>query len=137
MNLIHAIDSLGLAGEVRSELEFVELVEDGLPTGTIRELKQLGDLSEAELSRIIPRRTLSHARKSERLSPEQSDRVARAAGIFALAQATFLDRAKANDWMRRPNAALAGKAPMELLRTGSGAELIEQILGRIAYGVYS
>ncbi len=100
-------------------------------------MKRLGDLSDAELACIIPRRTLSHARKSERLSPEQSDRVARAAGFFALAQATFLDLAKANDWMRRPNAALEGKSPLELLRTGSGTELIEQILGRVAYGVYS
>ncbi len=31
MNLIAAIDSLRLGDEVRSELEFVELVEGGLP----------------------------------------------------------------------------------------------------------
>ena len=39
--------------------------------------------------------------------------------------------------LRRPNAALQGATPLSLLRTGSGAELVEQVLGRIAYGVFS
>lgn len=137
MDLTQTIDSLGLGGTVRSELEFIDLVERGLPLETLDELKALGDLSDMEMAQIIPRRALSKARRSERLSPELSDRVARVAGIIALAHATFLDRERANDWLRRPNGALANKTPLSLLRSGSGAELVEQILGRIAYGVYS
>lgn len=136
MNVTLTIDSLGLRDEVRSEVDFVHLIERGLPVETLDELKRLGDLSDVELAQIIPRRTLSHARRSARLSPEQSDRVARAAGLFALAHETLRSREKANDWMRRPNRALQDQAPLSLLRTGSGADLVEQVLGRIAYGVY-
>jgi putative toxin-antitoxin system antitoxin component (TIGR02293 family) len=136
MSVTQTIDSLGLGDRVTSEVEFVRLVEEGLPLATVDEVKRLGALSDVELAQIIPRRTLAHARKRPRLSPEQSDRIARAAGVFTLAHDTFLDRRKANDWMRAPNGALDGETPLSLLRTGSGAELVANVLGRIAYGVY-
>lgn len=137
MNLSRTIDALGLADEVRSEADFVHLVERGLPGATVGQMRRLAVLSDVELAQIIPGRTLSHARRGDRLSPEQSDRVARAAGIFLLAHETFRSADKANDWLRRPNGALHGATPLSLLRTGSGAKLVEQVLGRIAYGVFS
>jgi len=137
MNMTQAIESLGLSETVHSEIDFVQLVEQGLPVGTLEQLKLLGELSEQELGVVIPRRTLSHIRKAERLSPEQSDRVARVAAVFGLAHRTLQDRAKGNDWMRRPNRALDAHTPLSMLRTAAGAKLVEQILGRIAFGVYS
>lgn len=136
MTMSATIESLGLADQIRSELDFVRLVEGGFPLETIGELRQLGDLSDAELAQIIPRRSLAHARTRRQLSPDQSDRIARAAGIFALAHATFLSASKGNDWLRQPNGVLGGQVPLSLIRTGSGAELVRSVLGRIAYGVY-
>ncbi len=141
MDFLATVESLGgaavLGGEIRSETDLIERVEAGLPSGAVARLIELGDLSDEEMSQIIPRRTLSHLKKSSRLSPEQSDRVVRSAGVLALAHETFGDRERANAWMRDPNRALAGKTPLSLLRTGSGAQLVEQVLTRIAYGVYS
>ncbi len=141
MDFLATMESLGgaaiLGGEIRSETDLIERVEAGLPSVAVARLIELGDLSDAEMSQIIPRRTLSHLKKSSRLSPEQSDRIVRAAGVLALAHETFGGREKGNAWMRDPNRALAGKTPLSLLRTGSGAQLVEQVLTRIAYGVYS
>jgi putative toxin-antitoxin system antitoxin component (TIGR02293 family) len=141
MNLRKAIENLGgaevLGGEVRSEVEFVTRIEEGLPARAVDELARLGDLTEADLGQIIPRRTLAHARRKERLSPEQSDRLVRAASVYARAHEVFASREKANRWMKRPNRVLEGKAPLSLLRTSSGTDLVETVLDRIAYGVYS
>lgn len=141
MNMRRTFDSLGgaeaLGGEVRSEIEFVTRIEEGLPARAADELARLGDLTEAELGQIIPRRTLAHARLKERLSPEQSDRLVRAASVYARAHEVFANREKANRWMKRPNRALEGKTPLSLLRTSSGTDLVETVLDRIAYGVYS
>lgn len=126
-----------LGVEVESEIDFVQLVERGLPVSAIERLVDLGDLSPAELGEIIPRRTVSHARGRSRLSSELSDRIARAAGAIAFAHEVFADRDKANRWLRRPNRVLDGATPLSLLRSGSGAQLVETILTRIAYGVYS
>ncbi len=141
MNVLATVEALGgaavLGGEIRSETDLIKRVEEGFSPEAIQHLMRLGDLSEAEMGQIIPRRTLAHLKTRERLSPEQSDRLVRAADVFSLAHTTFGDREKANGWMRDPNRALGGKTPLSLLRTGSGARLIEQILTRIGYGVYS
>ena len=44
---------------------------------------------------------------------------------------------KAVEWLRTQNRALGGKLPMDRLDTDLGAREVEDILGRIAYGVYS
>jgi putative toxin-antitoxin system antitoxin component (TIGR02293 family) len=141
MKMMETMDQLGGAGAlgaaVGSELEFIRMVEEGLPIAAAEHLSALGELSEAELGEIVPRRTLSHARAKGRLSPEQSDRVVRAIGLYARAHEVFANREKANRWMRRPNRALDGERPLALLRTSSGSELVETLLERIAYGVYS
>jgi len=141
MKLLETMESLGGAAlfgrELHSEVEAVELVEEGLPTRSINRLQELGGLSEQDMARIFPRRTLTHIRKLAKLSAEQSDRVARVAGVFRAAQEVFGDRDKANGWMLHPNRALGGKAPIALLRTGSGAQLVEDVLTRIAWGVYA
>lgn len=128
-----------LKSDIRSELDFVRLVQDGLPTAALEALVERGSLTAQEVEKyIIPRRTLAHRkRRRQPLSREESDKLARVARIFAIAHDTFQDRAKASTWLRRPNRALQGAAPVELINTDSGARVVEQTLERIAYGVFS
>ena len=134
------INALGgqevLGRSVVSGATFVETVERGLPRGTVAELKRFSHLSDSDLAAVIPRRTLTSLRRARRLTPEQSDRIARTAGIAALAQRVFGDVETAREWLLTPNPALEGQAPLRLLRTGSGAQLVESVLLRIEYGVY-
>jgi putative toxin-antitoxin system antitoxin component (TIGR02293 family) len=44
---------------------------------------------------------------------------------------------KAVEWLRTPNRALGGELPLDRLDTDRGAREVADILGRIAYGVYS
>ena len=74
---------------------------------------------------------------SQPLSPEESDRFARVLRLVALAEETFGDRDKARLWLRRPNRALEGRVPLDLLDTDGGARAVETILSRITHGVYS
>jgi putative toxin-antitoxin system antitoxin component (TIGR02293 family) len=143
MTVADVVEWLGgrkvLRTEVRSELELVRAVQEGLPTASIAAMVERGALDPQEVERfIIPRRTLAHRRKRRQpLSPEESDRLARAAHLLALATETFGDQEKAARWMRRPNRALRGAVPIELLTTSGGARLVEDVLERIAHGVFS
>jgi putative toxin-antitoxin system antitoxin component (TIGR02293 family) len=47
------------------------------------------------------------------------------------------NKEKAVEWLRTPNRALAGERPLDQLDTDLGAREVEDVLGRIAYGVYS
>ena len=133
----NALGGAAVLGEgVTSGSAFVERIERGLPRHAITQLKRFGDLSDADLSAVIPRRTLTSLNKASRLSPEQSDRIARAAGIVALAQRVFGNVRTAREWLVTPNPALGARAPLRLLRTGNGAEVVESVLLRIEHGVY-
>ena len=68
---------------------------------------------------------------------EESDKLARVARAIAQAEETMQDATKAHAWLRRPNRALGGERPLDLLATEGGARLVEQTLGRIAHGVFS
>jgi putative toxin-antitoxin system antitoxin component (TIGR02293 family) len=126
-----------LGKSIDSDLELDEAIELGLPSGSIAALLRETELSSADLSAIIPARTQMASRARERLTPEQSDRLARLARLFSLAEETLGSADKARSWMSRPNRALGGKRPIDLAKRSSGSRLVEQVLGRISYGVYS
>lgn len=119
-----------------SQLDLVRVVRRGLSTEAVHSLWQSGRLTKAETDRVIlPRKTLSHREKIGTLTPDQSDKVLRVARVMADAEEVFGSRDKAHAWLRRPTAALAGEAPLELLDTDEGAREVETLLGRIAHGI--
>jgi putative toxin-antitoxin system antitoxin component (TIGR02293 family) len=125
-----------LRGDVASGTAFVRKVEEGLPKRVVLQFKRYSGFSDKDLAEVIPRRTLTHLKQAKRLSPEQSDKVARMAGVTAHAQRVFRDSRLALDWLRTPNAALGHESPLPMLRTGSGAAVVDSVLTRIEYGVY-
>jgi putative toxin-antitoxin system antitoxin component (TIGR02293 family) len=124
--------------EARSGLDLVRAVQDGLPLTAIRAVVDRGVLTIDEVERlVIPRRTLQHRRaRGERLSVAESDRLARIARVSAAAAETFQNQEKASHWLRRPNRSLGDSAPLDLLATGEGSRLVEDVLVRISHGVY-
>jgi putative toxin-antitoxin system antitoxin component (TIGR02293 family) len=76
-------------------------------------------------------------KERRKLSPAESDRLARVVRIIARAEEALGDRGKAHRWLRKANRALAGKRPLDLLASDAGARMVERILGRIEHGVYS
>jgi putative toxin-antitoxin system antitoxin component (TIGR02293 family) len=85
---------------------------------------------------VVPRRTLARRRRAgERLSADESGRAVRLARITAIAERVFGESAKVHRWLRKPNRALAGAVPLELLRTETGAYAVEQALVQIEYGI--
>jgi putative toxin-antitoxin system antitoxin component (TIGR02293 family) len=59
------------------------------------------------------------------------------ARVYASAVEMIGDKQKAAEWLRTPNRALGGEKPLDQLDTDTGTRMVEDVLGRIAYGVYS
>ena len=86
---------------------------------------------------MLPRRTLAYRRKHrQRLSVDESDRLARVARVTNRAESTFGTAELAAVWLRQPNRALGKRAPLDLLVTGEGALIVESVLVRIDDGVF-
>jgi putative toxin-antitoxin system antitoxin component (TIGR02293 family) len=122
-----------------SELDWTDAVEDGLPTEALERVMANSGLSWSEIGElVIPRRTFSHRKEQgQSLTPEESDRLVRLLRVMAKARETLQNVEKAERWLRSSNRALGGRTPLETLQTESGARLVENVLGRIAHGVYS
>lgn len=92
---------------------------------TLKQLAAILDLSARSLQRHRP---------EGRLAKYESDRIYRLARIVALAKRYIGDVEKARRWLKRPNRALGGRAPIDLIETEPGVREVENVLGRIAYG---
>jgi len=66
-----------------------------------------------------------------------AERVARIDSVIALGEAALGSTAAARRWLLRPNEALGGAIPIQLLRTEVGARKVESILGRALQGGFS
>ena len=136
-DLLAGEDALGT--EVQSELDWVRAIQSGLSADAVDAIaSELGFTSGEIEQLVIPRRTLAHRRAHlQPLTRDESVRLARIARVALWAQETFGDRQKAAAWLRRPNRALQDSRPIDLLDTDDGARLVEQVIGRLAYGVFS
>jgi putative toxin-antitoxin system antitoxin component (TIGR02293 family) len=128
-----------LQREVRSDLELARAINGGLPTRAVDAVLSTGLLAPMELyALVIPRRTLAHRKeKRQRLTPEQSDRLARAVRVAMRAEEAMDDAEKAGRWLRKANRALGGARPLDLLASDVGARMVERALTRIEHGVVS
>jgi len=129
-----------LGQTIKNSEDLTRLIRKGLPASSITALAQKLQIGNSVLSRKlgIPQRTLTR-RLSEAslLTPAESDRTVRMARVFANAVEMIGDEGRAILWLTTPNRALGGERPLDQLDTDVGARLVEDILGRIAYGVYS
>lgn len=128
-----------LGTEIRSVGDVIGVVKHGMPAKAAESLMARLHLSWKEFSEItgIAKRTVARRIGSERLKPEESNRVYRLAHIIALTEEVFGDEEKSRGWLSRPNRALGGVAPLKMLDTDVGTEEVKKVLGRIAHGVYS
>jgi putative toxin-antitoxin system antitoxin component (TIGR02293 family) len=138
--VLAVIEELGgrkkLGRTLASENDLREAIREGFPPAVLDALVQASGLTLKELARALDlsARSLQRRRRSGRLARYESDRLYRLARIVALAGDCLGDHLRAVRWLKRPNRALGGIAPVEALDTELGARQVENILGRIAYG---
>ena len=129
-----------LGKNVKKPNDLAALVRRGLPASSVRVLAEKLDIGNTALSQKlgIPQRTLTRRLSlRSRLTATESDRMVRLARVFANAVEMIGDEEKAVEWLQTPNRALGGERPLDQLDTDVGAREVEDLLGRIAYGVYS
>ena len=123
-------------------IELHELIATGLPSEMLTALASkvhlippTDFLNALGVSvRTLQRR--SHTPRA-RLSKDQSGRMWKFAEVLAKATEVFGSQSDAEKWMNEPAVALDQRRPIDLLGSPVGVELVEDLLGRIEYGVYT
>jgi putative toxin-antitoxin system antitoxin component (TIGR02293 family) len=94
-----------------------------VPTARIRAITRVPDTTA---HRLIKRHALLDSAASERLW--------RLANVAVMAEDVFEDETAAKQWLRSPNQAFLGSAPIDYLDTEPGAKAVRQVLNAIATG---
>lgn len=129
-----------LGKTIKNPDDLTHMIRKGLPVGSVTALAEKLHMGNTVLSQRlgIPQRTLTRRlSQGSLLTAAESDRTVRMARVYANAVEMIGDEEKAIKWLSTPNRALGGKRPLDQLDTDTGARMVEDILGRIAYGVYS
>lgn len=119
--------------------DLAKRLRKGLPYSSVECVMDTLGISREVLAEAlqVPPRTLARRKREGALGPGESDRLYRLARVVAHALAVFEDNKKVAAWMMRPNRALLGQFPMEVIDTDIGVQQVDDILGRIEYGVFS
>ncbi len=115
-------------------------VREGLPPEVVGDIERYLEIEGPRLVKLtgVSERTVSRKRQRQQsLDPVVSDRLFRVARIAARAEEVFESETTAREWLKRPNRALGGTAPIDLLDTDAGSVQVSDLLGRIEYGVFS
>ena len=126
--------------EVRERREWHTRILEGFEFDAVEKIKAHASLTDAELAALlgIGEATLRRARVAgATLDAATSDRLYRLSKVIAVAEEVLESTTGAIGWLRRPQPALQGRTPLELLVTQAGADQVETLLRRIDYGVYT
>jgi len=108
----------------------------GLPFSVLERLRARFDLPLQDLYRAVrlPQRTGARRRAAQRLSTDESDRVARFASVATLALQALGNEKRAGQWLQRPILTLGNARPLDLLDTEAGTESVRSVLNALIYG---
>jgi putative toxin-antitoxin system antitoxin component (TIGR02293 family) len=122
-----------------SPSRLIQAIHEGLPFGELDTLQAgLAIPMDRLASRLgISKATLHRRKGTGRLDPQESDRVVRFARLLGKAVEVLESEENARAWLSSPQVGLAGAVPLDYAETEIGAREVEDLLGRIEYGVYS
>lgn len=114
----------------------IDGLDHGLPTQAIDRVTNLMGLNRSIISKVldISPRTLS---RRNVLKASVSERLFRISNLFQKTLEVLGDKDEAQRWFSTPKKALGGKTPLEFSESDIGTREVEDLLGRIEYGVYA
>jgi putative toxin-antitoxin system antitoxin component (TIGR02293 family) len=120
--------------------DLIKVLENGLPVTELTDLQASLDVPAERLAPMLGiSKATFHRRKGAgtKLKPSVSDRVVRFARLLGEAIKVFGDMEDVKQWLNSPQFGLGGAVPLDYAKTDLGAREVENLLGRIEYGVYS
>jgi putative toxin-antitoxin system antitoxin component (TIGR02293 family) len=129
--------SLGLRFE--NQASVIEQIKRGFDVVSLTRLSQEIQVTTQQLAEIasIAKRTLARRKREGRLNMLESEKIYRIATLFDRAVQVLGSAEQARLWLKTPKKALREQTPLQHSETEVGAREVEDLLGRLEYGVFS
>ncbi len=122
-----------------TSFEKIDLIRHGITKTDFEGFKQKSglDYDQLAITLSVARATLINKKGAEKFNQTLSEKIVSLADIYSYGYEVFEDVDRFNSWIFKPNRALGGLPPYDLLDNQYGREEIKDLIGRIDYGVYS
>lgn len=121
-----------------SPFALVQSSRQGMMRSQVDEVAALVGLTDKEMAYALNMtpRNLHRIKNDQRISVDASERLLLLRNLLIHALDTFEDRkSTVLGWLRTPIRELANQAPLQLLDTVTGFGLVDDVLGRLDYGL--
>ncbi len=120
-------------------LDLVLLTRRGMRKEALLNLAQRLGLTVKELANLLPvtERTIQRKAPESVLGTAVSEQIVLITQLTDKGEEVFGSTELFKKWIRKKNTALGGHKPLHLLDTSIGIQMVEDVLGRLSYGVYS
>lgn len=116
----------------------IALIREGIPPASLSHFIEHTGLQRSELALAlgVSERSLLRYPSQEVLPSSVSERLLRLHDIYQMG-VVLGSPPDVTAWLRAKNSALGGDTPLAILDTFAGMQLVEQVLGRLEWGVVS
>ena len=132
-----SLDSV--AENALTPLHLIDQSRQGLTGTEAGRVAGLLAVSDKEMARLLNQSVATFHRQAKmgKLDPVTSERLLILDQLAIYGASVFQDAGKFTRWLRRPLPLLENHSPLDLLDSSTGIQLVDDILGRIEYGVFS
>lgn len=135
---------LGLLGgaksvKLSSDFDIVKLARQGFPKKALLALAKKISLNIQELANIlhISERTLQRYEDDAIIKTEYAEKAVELARLYTRGEEVFGSMDKFKLWVKTPAHVFNGEAPVTILDTSAGFDMVFKELGRIEHGVFA
>ncbi len=114
-------------------------IQAGLSFRAVQNLQKALDIPLETVASVLgmSRATLHRRKLQGKIDEDESEKLVRYQRLLKKAEDVFGDGKSAREWLTHKQAGLGKVVPLDFARTEIGAREVENLLGRLEYGVYS
>jgi len=122
-----------------NEFDIINLARKGFSKGTLLALAKKISLNLQELANIlhISERTLQRYDDDEIIKLEYAEKAVELARLYTRGEEVFGSIEKFKLWIKAPSLIFNGEAPVTILDTSAGFDMVFRELGRIEHGIFA
>ncbi len=114
-------------------------IQAGLSFRAVQNLQKALDIPLETVASVLgmSRATLHRRKRQGKIDEDESEKLVRYQRLLKKAEDVFGDGKSAREWLMHKQVGLGNTVPLDFARTEIGAREVENLLGRLEYGVYS
>jgi putative toxin-antitoxin system antitoxin component (TIGR02293 family) len=122
-----------------SDFDIISLARKGFPKSALLSLAKKNSLNIQELANIlhISERTLQRYEDDVIIKTEYAEKAIELARLYTRGEEVFESMDKFKIWIKTPSVVFRGEAPVTILDTSAGFDMIFKELGRIEHGIFA